>query len=115
MAWSEDTKKFYGAAVARRGGELLGQIGNAPKALILLPCGHEKVMSVAGISSRNALTANKFRCALCRLESLDDSRPLELGGESKEASDAIHGIEGAPRKAHCADTDGRARSVKAVY
>ena len=87
MAWSEDTKKFYGAAVARRGGELLGQIGNAPKALVLLPCGHEKVMSVAGISSRDALTANKFRCALCRLESLDDSRSLGREGELTEGRD----------------------------
>lgn len=66
MTWKKETEAYYRELLALRGAELLGQFGNQQKALIKMPCGHEKLMNVSSITDSKLFRA-KFRCYECRL------------------------------------------------
>lgn len=76
VPWKEETKRYYALLAEHRGWELVGQLRNEQKAIVKLPCGHEDVITIAGLSR---LVDKPRSCIYCKLEKLmDKKRPRAL-------------------------------------
>jgi hypothetical protein len=71
MAWKPETQQLYSKHLDRIGCALVGQVGNTPRAIIRLRCGHDKIIPSGSIPSLTI--AHKFRCHECLLSVFGDA------------------------------------------
>lgn len=71
MSWKPETQNLYSKCLDRLGYVLVGQVGNAPKAIIRLKCGHDKIIQSGLIPTLDK--GHKFRCYQCSQSAFDDA------------------------------------------